>query len=243
MPYVSGMTRETASRTAGISSRGMSSPPVTSCGKMITGIICTAWNSVRATADAARPRAVPSTASRRATSTTTHSAPATRMPHTPTAKAVSTSACTTATAPNASAYPSTTEPRVTGVVMSRSRVPDCRSRSVATLVTRNITMSGKRPSSSGPNWSRTGVPSNIQAMSPTMRHGSPMSRAMVRGSLRIWRSTRPAVATVSLIARSPHRRRDRPRRRRPCRDRRPGPARCPRPAQGRRPRHRGPRWS
>jgi hypothetical protein len=41
-------------------------------------------------------------------------------------------------------------PLPSGVVRSRSRVPDVRSRSVATLVTMNITTKGKTPSSAGP---------------------------------------------------------------------------------------------
>ena len=37
-----------------------------------------------------------------------------------------------------------------GVVSSRSKVPDVRSRRVATLVTMNMTTKGKTPSSAGP---------------------------------------------------------------------------------------------
>ena len=62
-----------------------------------------------------------------------------------------------------------------------------RSRRVATLVTRNITIIGNSPTSSGPNWSSTGVPSNIQAIRPISTHGSRMTSAIVRLSWRSWR--------------------------------------------------------
>ena len=53
-----------------------------------------------------------------------------------------------------------------GIDSSRSRVPLERSRSVVTLVTRNITMNGNIASSAGPNWSKTGVSLNIHHSKP-----------------------------------------------------------------------------
>ena len=53
-------------------------------------------------------------------------------------------------APKARAYPSIRSPLPSGVVSSRSRVPVVRSRSVAMLVTMNMTTKGKTPSRAGP---------------------------------------------------------------------------------------------
>ena len=64
---------------------------------------CTAWNSVRASADAPRPSAHPSTASSTATRTTSPIGPATSMPHTHTANPTTTSAWTVASTANARA--------------------------------------------------------------------------------------------------------------------------------------------
>ena len=64
---------------------------------------CTAWNSVRASADAPRPSAQPSTASSTATRTTSPIGPATFIPHTQTAKPTMTSAWTAASTANAAA--------------------------------------------------------------------------------------------------------------------------------------------
>ena len=126
---------------------------------MNAGMNCTAWNSVRAKPLASSPRAVPSTASTTATTTSSHSGPATSRSHTQTANPVATTACTMASRPKATAYPIMKSPLPMGVVSSRSSVPDWRSRSVATEVTMNITTIGKMPTSEGPMWSKTGVPS------------------------------------------------------------------------------------
>ena len=101
--WLSGSQSEMAYSTSGMSSRGMNSPPRMICGKTSTGMNCTAWNSVVAKALASRPRAVPSTASTTATSPSCHSGPSTSRPHTYTAKATVTIACSTAISPNASA--------------------------------------------------------------------------------------------------------------------------------------------
>ena len=119
---------------------------------------CTAWNSVRAKPLASSPSAVPRTASKTATTTSSHTGPATPRPHTQTANPVAITACTTASAPNATAYPSMKSPLPIGVVSRRSRVPDWRSRRVATEVTMNMTTIGKTPSRAGPIASKTGVP-------------------------------------------------------------------------------------
>ena len=81
-----------------------------------------------------------------------------------------------------------------GRVISRSSVPDVRSRSMATLVTRNITSSGKKPDEQRTELVEHRVPSNIQAISPSSTHGSRTTRAMVRWSWRSWVSTRRVVA-------------------------------------------------
>ena len=44
-----------------------------------------------------------------------------------------------------------------GMVMSRSRVPDRLSRKVVMLVMRNMMMNGKRPSTDGPTRAKTSV--------------------------------------------------------------------------------------
>ena len=108
------------------------------------------------------------------------------------------SACTAATTPNATAYPSRKSSLPIGIASSRSRVPLERSRSVVTLVTRNITMNGNIASSAGPNL-LNGSPSessNIHHISEISRHGSTSSIAAVRRSRRSWVSTRPATASV-----------------------------------------------
>src|SRR5699024_2443414 len=72
-----------------------------------------------------------------------------------------------------------------GIDSSLSRVPLRRSRRVAMLVTRNMTMKGKSASIAGPMLAKTSVSSKIQATSPMSRLGTTSSRAIVRGSLRI----------------------------------------------------------
>ena len=85
-----------------------------------------------------------------------------------------------------------------GIASSRSRVPEERSRSVVTLVTRNITMKGNSASSAGPKRSKTGSTeaSNIHHSSVISTHGSTSSIASVRWSRRSWVSTRAATAAV-----------------------------------------------
>jgi hypothetical protein len=75
------------------------------------------------------------------------------------------------------------------------------------LVTRNITVNGNRASIAGPMLAKTSVSVNIQAMSPMSRLGTTRSRPTVRGSWRIWVSTRPVVASVreGVIAAPPSR--------------------------------------
>ena len=64
-------------------------------------------------------------------------------------------------------------------------VPPDRSRSVATEVTRNITMSGKMPSSNGPQWSKIcGSDENIHASSAMIPVGATIRSATVRLSCR-----------------------------------------------------------
>ncbi len=109
----------------------------------------TAWNSVTANADISRPSAVPSTASVTANMTTAHGV-LTSMSSSQIATADVTSACARAAAPNATPYPPISSPRRSGVVSRRSSVPDVRSRTIVTDVTRNITTNGKMPSICGP---------------------------------------------------------------------------------------------
>ena len=87
-------------------------------------------------------------------------------------------------------------PLPSGIENSRSSVPLRRSRSVAMLVTRNITMNGKSASIAGPIVANTSVSVNIHATRPMSRLGTTRSSPMVRGSWRIWESTRPVVANV-----------------------------------------------
>ena len=122
-----------------------------SAGARTAGMNCTAWNSVCAKALTNRPSAVPSTASTTATTPSSQTGPSTSRPSSPTLTAdrerrldrgeqrrtrgrsrAGSRAC-----PSASSS-------------SRSRVPRERSRSVVTLVTRNITMNGNIASSAGP---------------------------------------------------------------------------------------------
>ena len=85
-----------------------------------------------------------------------------------------------------------------GIASSRSRVPPERSRSVVTLVTRNITMKGNIASSAGPIRSNVlpGRSSNIHHSRLISRHGSTSMIARVRWSRRSWVSTRAAMAKV-----------------------------------------------
>ncbi len=86
-----------------------------------------------------------------------------------------------------------------GIASSRSRVPLERSRSVVTLVTRNITMNGNIASSAGPNRSKVAgrSPSNIHQSSVISRHGSTSSmRRACGGRGGAGCSTRPATARV-----------------------------------------------
>ena len=107
-----------------------------------------------------------------------------------------------------------------GIDSSRSRVPEERSRSVVTLVTRNITMKGNIASSAGPKRSKRppGRSANIHHSRVISTHGTTSSIASVRWSRRTWRSTRPATARVTraLMPRLPGPRRGAGR-----------PARCP----------------
>jgi hypothetical protein len=90
-------------------------------------------------------------------------------------------------------------------VSSRSRVPEDRSRSVVTLVTRNITMKGNIASSPGPNLSKRspGTSSNIHQSRLISTHGTTSSMASVRWSRRTWVRTRAATANVTLGLTSP----------------------------------------
>ena len=84
-----------------------------------------------------------------------------------------------------------------GVVRRRSSVPVWRSRRVATEVTRNMTIIGKTPSRAGPMASKTGRAVEDPGEQPEQHAGDDDERAMVRWSVRTWRSTRPEVATAS----------------------------------------------
>ena len=66
----SGRTALIACSQPAIWSTGTRSPQRKNCGSTITGMNCTAWNSVRANALASSPRATPSTASATAMRTT-----------------------------------------------------------------------------------------------------------------------------------------------------------------------------
>ena len=68
---------------------------------MKAGMNCTAWNSVVARALTDRPRAVPSSASSTATTTTSHAAPHTVMPYGPKHNPETTRAWTMAANPRA----------------------------------------------------------------------------------------------------------------------------------------------
>ena len=137
----------------------MSSPHSRICGTTTSGMNCTAWNSVVANADISRPRAVPSTASTTANRPIAHGI-WTSSPSSQIATAELTSDCTRAATPKPSAYPPMSSPRRRGVVSRRSSVPDVRSRTIVTDVTRNMMMNGNSPSICGPIRSNTtGVPS------------------------------------------------------------------------------------
>ena len=77
-------------------------------------------------------------------------------------------------------------------------MPPERSRSVVTLVTRNITMKGNIASSAGPSRSNVspGRSSNIHHSRLISRQGSTSMIARVRWSRRSWVSTRAAMANV-----------------------------------------------
>src|SRR5919199_1888168 len=69
-----------------------------------------------------------------------------------------------------------------GRVSSRSRVPVVRSRRTVIELTRNIEISGNRPTSGGPTRSNcAGRPSNRKRRSTTSRLGTAISSATVRG--------------------------------------------------------------
>lgn len=109
-------------------------------------------------------------------------------------------ACTTATRPKARPYPPMMSNLRIGMVSSRSSVPVERSRSVATEVTRNITMDGKIPSSGPPILSnKCCCPSWSRRSRASSTHGTTSLRAIVRGSWRSWRRTRTAVAVIGVM--------------------------------------------
>lgn len=72
--------------------------------------------------------------------------PAVSRPKIQYATPAATAACTAAASPNAMPYPKSRSSLPSGVVSSRSRVPEVRSRSMAMLVTRNMITKGKMPS-------------------------------------------------------------------------------------------------
>jgi hypothetical protein len=74
---VSGRTLLIACSQPAIWSTGTSKPHRKTWGSTITGMNCTAWNSVRANALASSPSATPSTASTTAMSTTSQIEPVT----------------------------------------------------------------------------------------------------------------------------------------------------------------------
>ena len=115
--------------------------------------------------------------------------------HTPTARAD----WTVATRPKATAYPSRKSSLPIGIASSRSSVPEVRSRSVVTEVTRNMMMNGISASSAGPRLEKPspGSPSNIHQSRVISAHGSTSSIARVRWSRRSWVSTRVATAPVA----------------------------------------------
>ena len=98
------------------------------------------------------------------------------------------------------------------MVISRSSVPDVRSRSVAIEVIRNISRNGKMPSSAGAIRENSAAESNTYRSSTISSVGTATSSTTVRGSCLSWRSTRPAVAITpgSRLARGPRGRRPRP---------------------------------
>ena len=123
----------------------------------------------------------------------------------------------------------TRSPRLIGSVISRSSVPDVRSRSIVTEVTRNITTSGKIPSSGGPTcWNCCSLLCEEQLQQPEQqqRHEHDQrDRARVVAQLgeqparrgERWRArSRAAVGCARSGARTP-------RRGRRCRCRRAGP--------------------
>ena len=75
-------------------------------------------------------------------------------------------------------------------------MPPVRSRSMATLVTRNIIVNGKIPSSNSAMRSNSLLDSYIWLISASSRPGTTSSSATVRRSPRNWASTRSAVAPM-----------------------------------------------
>lgn len=71
-----------------------------------------------------------------------------------------------------------------GVVINRSSVPDVRSRSIVTEVTRNIIRKGKKPSSAGAIPLKKAAESNTYRSNTMSSAGTTIIRTTVRGSCR-----------------------------------------------------------
>ena len=97
-----------------------------------------------------------------------------------------------------------------GIDISRSSVPDVRSRSIAIEVTRNIETNRKMPTSGAPIRSERLLLSVEDVLHDRRRGGGTrMTSASVRWSWRSCRRTRPAVASVIRGVMTPPRRRGR----------------------------------
>lgn len=187
------------------SRRGHEQPARDDLRELITaGTSCTAWNRPGEGRRAETQRVQPSIASSTATRITRPIGPATSMPHTlVTAKPTTTSACTDASTANAIAYLTTRAGAMIGSVMSRPSVPDVRSRSVATLVTRNSHEQREQPDEQCPNEPRTGA----RLEHPRdARVEEAWSATRTSAIVRSWRSQEDAVpgGAVAAVRRGAH---------------------------------------
>ncbi len=140
-----------------------------------------AWNSVWANALRNSPRAIPSSALATATTTANHSGPVMSSPRAATPTTMTIAVCTHATRAKLPAYPNSRPSRVAGSAISRSRVPERRSRSMAIEATRNIDTSGKTPMSGNPTrWNTSGRESKAYLTRVSNTLGTARRSASVR---------------------------------------------------------------